>query len=876
MVFKKRFMSIAFAMTVAASAIPVEALTSTAADTQLFINEVCTQNKSCLSDGYGNYSDWIELYNSGTASIDLSGCGLSDKADEPLQWTFPAGTVIGGGEYLIVFASNQESIGSELHANFALSKNGETIVLSSPDGDVLQEVTAPTLPEDYSYGRTPDGSGVFEIMNATPAKANKITASAPVFSAGSGFYGTDFSLSLSVSDDSEIYFTTDGTNPTTSDTARKYSSAISIKDRTNEPNIYSEYAEDENSATSISRGTGYQKPPFNVDKATVVRAAAKNSNGTFSNVVSQTYFISSGNLSQYKNMTVVSLVTDPENLFDPEKGIYVTGNQYIAWRSSGNFNPSKSVWDTDNISNFFSKGREWEREATITFIKNGNTVVEQNMGIRIKGASTRNTPQKSFNLYARSEYGASKINYPIIENNYDIEGNLIDKYDSVCLRSVSDDARLRDGFAQKLVYERDKITNQDMESCVVFLNGEYWGLYEMTEKFSDYFIESNYGIQKENVGMIKNGVLEEGDDSLLEEYNDFMYGYSVRNMTYEENYKDVCNYIDIDSFIEHYAAGLYLGTYDWPNYNYGVWKNTGDPIEGNPYSDGKWRFISFDYDYTMGSTYADFGGVEGYAYDSFMHMDNSRKNAPTNLFIKLLKNNEFRNKFINVYCDYANEVLTPEKGDAMADYYLQNYTDRLSNSMVRWWGFYGGSKESNLSYNRQQYTEKKIPFIKQFFKERASYTLEDMKNYLGISGNMQTITLKTNGSGKIMINSIVPDTSNGSWNGKYYSDIPVTLTAIPEDNASFTGWGGDVSGTDNTITVTLSKSMSITADFGEKKEVKGDVNSDGSLTVADLVMLEKWLLGTGDIVDWQVGDLRKDSILDVYDMCLMREEIIKG
>lgn len=97
--------------------------------------------------------------------------------------------------------------------------------------------------------------------------------------------------------------------------------------------------------------------------------------------------------------------------------------------------------------------------------------------------------------------------------------------------------------------------------------------------------------------------------------------------------------------IEHYAAGIYLGTYDWPNYNYGVWRNTGDTIAGNPYSNGKWRFISFDYDYTMGKTYKDFGGVEGYAYDNFQHVANAN-GFPTNLFLNLLHNEDFRNKFV--------------------------------------------------------------------------------------------------------------------------------------------------------------------------------------------------------------------------------------
>lgn len=874
MEFKKGFMSMALAMTLTSSTLGVCMPVVKAADSPVVINEVCTQNKSCLSDSYGQYSDWIELYNSSSADVDLSGYGLSDDVNAPMQWTFPAGTIIKGGEHMIVFASKLESTGSELHTNFALSKNGETIILSNSNGGLIQQIDVPTLAEDFTYGRTPDGGSVCEIMTPTPAAVNKIVASAPAFSAGSGFYGTDFSLTLSA-ENCQIYYTVDGSNPATSPTAMQYFSPITVKDRTNEPNIYSVYAENESSATSISRGTGYQQPPFNVDKATVVRAVAKNSDGLYSDVVSQTYFITSGALSQYKDMTVVSLVTDPENLFDPDKGIYVTGTQYINWRNSSDYNPAKSPWDNTGISNFFSKGREWEREATLTFIKNGNTVVEQNMGIRIKGASTRNTPQKSFNLYARSEYGASKINYPLIDGNYDIEGNLIDKYDSLCLRSVSDEARLRDGFAQKLVFDREQITNQNMESCVVFLNGEYWGLYEMTEKFSDYFIESNYGIEKQDAAIIKNGELEEGDDYLHDEYFNFMYEYASKDLTNPANYQAVCDYIDIDSFIEHYAAGLYLGTYDWPNYNYGVWKTTGEPIEGNPYSDGKWRFISFDYDYTMGATYENFGGVEGYAYDSFRHMDKSKKDVPTNLFVSLLKNQEFRIKFANVYCDYANEVLTEQKGNAMADFYLQNYTEKISNSILRWWGFYGGSKDSNYNYNRQQYTEKNIPQIKQFFRERASYTLEDMKNYIGLSGDLQTITLKTNGGGKIMINSIIPDTSKGSWNGKYMSSCPVTLTAIPDDNASFTGWGGDASGTEQTITVSLSKAMSITADFGEKKEIRGDVNKDGSFTVADLVMLEKWLLGSGNITDWKAGDLCDDDILDVYDMCLMREEIIK-
>ncbi len=877
MKLKEKFISAALSAVIAVASLPQNSMLVSnvhASDFPVYINEICTQNKACLADSYGVYSDWIELYNAGNTDIDLSGYGLSDKTTEPLRWVFPDGTLIRSGERKVIFASKQLSTVAELHTGFALSKNGETIVMSNPQGEIIQQVTVPTLAEDSSYGRTPDGGNTFEVMNATPGSENETVISAPVFSSGSGFYGTNFELSLSAADNQTIYYTVDGSDPTVSPTAQIYTGAITVSDRTNQPNLYSAYAEDENSAQSICRGVGYQKPTFSVDKATVVRAAAKSGSGLFSNVVSQTYFVTTGELAQYRNLTVVSLVTNPDNLFDSDKGIYVTGNKYLNWKNSGEYNPNKSVWDTDNVTNYFSKGREWEREASVTFFENGEVVAEQNMGIRIKGASTRNGAQKSFNLYARSEYGASKIEYPIINGNYSYDGTPIEKYDSLSLRSVSDEVRLRDGFAQKLIYDRENITNQDMKSCVVFLNGEYWGLYEITEKLSDYFIESNYGIEKQDVAMIKNGELEEGEQTELDSFMNFADTYSKMDLTNEANYKAVCDYIDIDSLIEHYAAGLYLGTFDWPNYNYGIWRNTGAEIAGNKYSDGKWRFISFDFDYTMGATYADFGGVEGFAYDSFQHMNSGSAGEPTNLFIALLKNKDFRNRFASVYCDYANEVLKADKASDMAYYYSDNYTDQLANSTVRWWGYFGGSKNNNIIHHKDLYRNSTLNNIVRFFQRRAEYTLEDMKNYLGLNSSLQTITLKTNGNGKIQINSIVPDTASNAWSGQYYSDCPVTLTVIPDKGAEFSGWGGDITGNETTVTLTLSEAMSIEANF--KESLKGDVNADGKFNVADVVDMQKWMLNYNvELANWQAGDLIADDKLNVLDLCAMKRMLIK-
>ncbi len=117
---------------------------------------------------------------------------MSDKPDTPLAFTFPSGTTIRAGEHMIVFASKQQSTASEFHTGFALSKNGDTVVLASPDGNILQKIELPTLGNDVTYGRTPDGGDTFEIMSPTPAKANAAAVSAPVFSAPSGFYLNDW------------------------------------------------------------------------------------------------------------------------------------------------------------------------------------------------------------------------------------------------------------------------------------------------------------------------------------------------------------------------------------------------------------------------------------------------------------------------------------------------------------------------------------------------------------------------------------------------------------------------------------------------------------------------------------------------------------
>ena len=129
----------------------------------------------------------------------------------------------------------------------------------------------------------------------------------------------------------------------------------------------------------------------------IVRAVAIKSKVP-SKIVSKTYFVTSDALKIYQDLTVISIVTNPQNLFDPDHGIYVVGNQFIEWKNSPEFDPNKNPYLLDNKCNYFGKGKEWEKESYVTFFDKGEIILERDFGLRLQGSSTRNNPGKSFEL----------------------------------------------------------------------------------------------------------------------------------------------------------------------------------------------------------------------------------------------------------------------------------------------------------------------------------------------------------------------------------------------------------------------------------------------------------------------------------------------
>ena len=246
--------------------------------------------------------------------------------------------------------------------------------------------------------------------------------------------------------------------------------------------------------------------------------------------------------------------------------------------------------------------------------------------------------------------------------------------------------------------------------------------------------------------------------------------------------------------IEFFATGMYISIGDWPRQNEGEWRNIGEKIEGNKFSDGKWRFMIYDLDYTMGSKFA---GVGNYDSDNFKFVEKKSEDFPANLFMALLKNNiEFQNKFINVYCDYANDLYAPEKVNNLIQNYKNEYAEIIAYSQLRWRGW--SSKLEGYASYKSRYLQA-LDVINEFFEKRAKYTLQHMKEFLNLKSNLVDLNIEIQGKGKIIVNTIIPQFTNGKWNGKYFSRIPIILKAIPDIVYTFLGWKGDIEFTQKKI-----------------------------------------------------------------------------
>lgn len=697
----------------------------------IVINELGSNNLNIELDD-GTVCDYVELYNRGKLDCDLQ-LYLSDDAGDLKKKKISAASIAGQDYVIVRLNDNSLRIGKD---------GNETIYLSNEWGDIIDSVTSVAVEPNYSYSRIYEASDEWAVLTSTPRRTNAEGVkndtvrleTAPSFSHTSGFYAESFELQIAAEEGITIHYTLDGSVPTGESAV--YTHPISVYDRSSEPNQW------RSQQRVVSEWKDYIPDDTPVDKAFIVRAVGIDEQGAVSKPVTATYFIG---LEEYSSGAVVSLVADPDDLWG-ENGIYVTGIRYDQWYLDGRTDPPPK-------QNFNRRGRGWEKPAHFTYLLEGSAY-EQDIGLRIAGASSRRNSLKPFSLYARDAYsGADFFTMTIFEN----------------IRSEK--LSIRGGYAnsicQMLVPDRN-FGIQQMQRVSVFLNGEFWYNANILEKYDARYFYEHYGVNPGNVVLMKHGALEEGipGDELL--IGEIYACLDSRDMAQSEGYRRFGEIVDIQSYIDYMCFNIYIDNLDFTETKNTVWWRSRE-TSSRPYEDGKWRFLLYDLD-AMGWDDASLWGLqEQYEKNSFSVVPRYTNGLAINqqrIYAALKENPEFVKQFVLTFMDMTNHHFRPENVKKVLDAYGRNIDNYRSG--------------------------KPPEYFEEFFAFRPDYIVPYMAGEFGLSGTLETLSLEVNdaGGGHIQVNSIVPDLSSGVWTGQYYTDFPVTVTAVAEDGYVFRGWKG--------------------------------------------------------------------------------------
>ncbi len=740
----------------------------------IVINEVMSSNGETIADEDGDYEDWIELYNAGNETVSLHYWGITDDESRPYRWVFPD-VELEPGEFLLVWASGKDRTNTEapLHTSFRISREGEPLVLRDLQGVIIDSLPPLEIPRDWSYGRSPDGSGHFLFFDTpTPGAPNASEGleellKPPVFSVPSGFYPHPFELDITPADSADgttILYTLDGSlpDPANLDTAwyairnapdrdKEYrpvatytwEQPITIADRSDEPNDL-----------SLITGTygRHRDPATRLDKGTTVRAAVYKE-GRMGPVATRTFFVGS-RFDTYHALPVLSLVAPEKELFGYQRGILVPGAEF-----------DYESEDTRG-GNYMYRGREWEREARAQyFLPDGQLVIDQDIGLRIHGGTSRHYTHKSLRLYARADYGKRFLEYPFFREREE------QRFKRLKLRNSGQDIAhtfFRDGLISRLMLN----THVDVEAfqpVQVFINGEFWGIMNMRERFDRYYVQERYGVNEQDVDILDHWL---ETDEHYSEFRDFV---TNANPYSEQFFETISSYIDVLSLFDMRIADIYFGR--WDIHHWRLWREGSRP-------DSRWRWNLWDMDVGLGlpndwgPSWTHGAPVDADYLEPFL--TGFKKESFNFEFQRILKNPQARALFINRFADLMNTRFTAEKVLEMMDGMQSDIQPVIGKHIDRWRPPGGiGSKKEWLE---------NIGVMKKFASQRREHVLDHLQDYFDLETAHITVE-RGGGCGNIMVNTIKPDDSdNDPWEGIYFNGNKIRLEAEGVERCTFLGW----------------------------------------------------------------------------------------
>lgn len=755
----------------AADAIPV-------VSTPLVVNEYVTRQDR-LVDSDGDYSDWVEFYNTGAEPVGLLGCFLSDDPDDPELWAFPDLTVE-PGEHLVVWLSGKDKAyvpgqPVTLHAPFRLGDQDELLLLTDSRGRRLIAQPLQPLPLNVSYGRsrqdpdawlyfpqpTPgrpnDTQGFAELDGALMLTnrgiwINEVVAMDAAVTRGKKttdpdwielYNGTDEAVDLTgygLSDkpDEPFLETLDGvvipagSHVVIKPTAFGLSPAGETLQLTDPDGIWVDRFTTGALVNGISSGRGnsngqepadsrffYEVPTKGqpnttaamngITPAPLIEAVTASDGKTFNGLYLDEPLLVS--LVAWQPDTVIYYTLDG-SMPDQRSAVYtepllvdrttvirciavhqgsLSGSTRVRTFLAEERHDLPVVSVIGNAADFFHATTGlWtnyqaniEHPAVIDFYEaDGTPGVQFMVGINLHGSYSRTEKQKSMELKVRTMYGDSQVTYPFFP------GNDVQTFKRLILRTSGQDWRftkLRDAFMTEVIIDYTAQDTMDWRPCVVYINGEYFGLYYLREKVDQYYMASHHGADADNIDIIKgNRIILSGDYDTYRALLTFVKNNDMRN---PEHYAYVLSQIDEHSLMDFVITQTFFNNLDSGNKKF--WRERTDGAE--------WRWVFFDLDWAMFPTTYQKNILK---YDLLDPAGHGQQNIfDSTLQVKLMQNPDFKADFIERYAWYLNNVFTTDRMLGILDEMTELIRSEMPRQIERWGG------PSSLSYWENQVRE---------------------------------------------------------------------------------------------------------------------------------------------------------------------------
>lgn len=647
------------------------------------ISEFAADNLDSLTDEDGDNSDWIEIYNPSASTAILNDYYLTDDPNDLTKWRLPNRT-LNQLDHFVVFASTKDRAiaGSELHTNFSLRASGEYLALTKEVGGVVTILSEfnpyPSQFAGISYGLNPDGITYDFFENPSP-DANNATGLAgfvqdTTFEPDRGFYAAPIAVAITTeTEGAQIRYTTNGSDP------------------------------------SPNSGTLYTGP-ITISSTTPLKALAYKSGFIPTNIDAHTYLFPADILTQPEMDPDV--VNDPAYRNTLAADLKAIPSISLSMPNSSLFGGS-GIYDNSNQS-----GIAWERQGSVEFIfPDGRSDKQLMCGVRMQGGVGRNAsfPKHSFRLLFKRDYGDTKLRFPLFQDATEDAEGAVEKFDSIILRSGFNNSWHRGSSSeeQRAQYLRDQFIHNSQlamgqASCHgtffhLYLNGEYWGLYNSVERPNADFGSSYYGGAKEEWDALNSYPRNVVDGTA----NAWIQAHAIANagVADQAGYEALSQYVDIPNLIDYMMVNFYGGNRDWDDHN---WYSINHRNSGSGY-----KFVCWDAERSLESTTGD--NRTGVGQD----------NKPSRLYSQLRNNPEFRLQF----ADRAHKHLF--NGGALTTQrtipryqVLADYIDRaIVGESARW----GDSKRAAPYTRNTEWATERDRLLNSYLPQRTDVTISQLR-----------------------------------------------------------------------------------------------------------------------------------------------------